>query len=325
VFGSDPSRVDSHEDRDIHLFSLGLMPDISKHFAAARQPGRSARAVTVLIVLLLTAMVSHELALAAQLVRRRTIRTTPFVNRNVSMRDNEGSAYVPRDRSLWLADDNGRAIYEVNHATGALKRVVGRKTFEAARRFGGGPRAGTARTLDFESVAYDRFDDALYVFSGSCCNPSVLPTVFRLRRVGGTLRVRSYQPLPRTVRFDAAAWNAASDRLFVGHGRDLRAYNYDRNTLGRTFRIPDVSGIRGMGFSSDGAHLFVTTSAEQLHRVRWATRRLVAGWTFDLGTFGIHDCRAVEAIAGRLFVADGDDSRSDADPLKYAVHVFSVN
>jgi hypothetical protein len=280
---------------------------------------------SLLLVVLLTTMISHDLALAALLIRERTIRTTPFRNKNVSMRDNEGSAYVPRDRSLWLADDNGRAIYEVNRATGALKRVVGRKAFEAARRFGGGPRAGTNRTLDFESVAYDRENDALYVFSGSCCSPSVLPTVFRLRRVGATLRVRSYQPLPKTVRFDAAAWNAASQRLFVGHGRDLRAYNYVRNTLGQTFRVPGLSGITGMGFSSDGAHLFVTTSSEMLYRVRWATRRLLPGWTFDLGTFAIHDGRAVEAIGGQLYVVDGDDARSDADPLKYAVHVFTVN
>jgi len=284
------------------------------------------RPASLFLVVLLTTMVSHDLALAApRLVRRRTIRTTPFVNRNVSMKDNEGSAYVPRDRSLWLADDNGRAVYEVNRATGGLKRVIGRRAFESARRLGGGARAGTNRTLDFESIAYDRDEDALYVFSGSCCESSVLPTVFRLRRIKGVFRVRSYQPLPSTASFDAAAWNAANGRIYVGHGSDLRTYNYVANTLGGTFGVPNLSGITGMGFSSDGAQLFVTTSSEKLHRVRWATKRLVAGWTFDLGTFGIHDGRAVETIAGRLYVVDGDDSRSDADPLKYAVHVFSVN
>lgn len=276
----------------------------------------------MILILVLAIVAAQDLALAAALVPERTIRTTPFGNKNVSMRDNEGSAYVPRDRSLWLADDNGRAVYEVNRATGGLKRVIGRRAFEAARRFGGGARAGTNRTLDFESIAYNRDDGALYLFSGSCCGSSVLPTVFRLRRVNGVFRVSSYQPLPRTVRFDAASWNAASGRIYVGHGRDVRAYNYAKNTLGRTFRVPGLSGITGMGFSTNGADLFVTTSSEELHRVRWATKRLVPGWTFDLGTFGIHDGRAVEPIAGLLYVTDGDDMRSDA--LRYAVHVFSV-
>jgi hypothetical protein len=276
----------------------------------------------LVLVLVLTTVAAQDLAFAAALVPQRTIRTTPFRNKNVSMRDNEGSAYVPRDRSLWLADDNGRAVYEVNRATGGLKRVIGRNAFESARRLGGGARAGTNRTRDFESIAYNQDDGALYVFSGSCCGSSVLPTVFRLRRINGVFRVSSYQPLPRTVRFDAAAWNAATGWIYVGHGRDVRAYNYVKNTLGRTFRVPGLSGITGMGFSTNGADLFVTTSAEELHRVRWATKRLVAGWTFDLGTFGIHDGRAVEPIAGVLYVTDGDDMRSDA--LRYAVHVFSV-
>ena len=45
----------------------------------------------------------------------RTIRTTPFAGSSVSMRDNEGSAYVPSDDSLWLADDNAKAVYEIEY------------------------------------------------------------------------------------------------------------------------------------------------------------------------------------------------------------------
>jgi hypothetical protein len=50
----------------------------------------------------------------------RRIRTRPFANKNVWMRDSEGSAYVPRNRSIWLSDDNARAVYEVNAITGGL-------------------------------------------------------------------------------------------------------------------------------------------------------------------------------------------------------------
>jgi len=280
--------------------------------------------VGLTLVVMLAVVVAQGLALSApRLQQTRTIRTTPFANRNVSMRDNEGSAYVPRNKSLWLADDNGRAVFEVNPLTGGLKRGIGRQHFESARRPGGGPMAGVDRTRDFESMAYDRAHDTLFVFSSTCCAPSVLPTAFRLKRdARGVFRVDSYQPLPNGTKITAAAWNAANGRLYVGFGSDLRTYDYARNSLGRTFRVPNLTGILGMGFSPDGRYLYVTTGAEQLRRVRWATKRLVAGWTFGLTAFGIHDSRAVEVIDSRFYVVDGDDARSKADPLRYAVHIL---
>jgi hypothetical protein len=291
-----------------------------------RQPQKSRRPLGLVLVVVLTCLASQDLALSAlRLQQTRAIRTTPFVNKNVSMRDNEGSAYVPRNKSLWLADDNGRAVYEVNHRTGALKRVIGRTQFEAARRAGGGPRAGVDRTRDFESVAYDRAHDALYVFSSNCCDPSVLPTAFRLKRnAKGVFQVASYRRLPRTLKVGAAAWNSANGKMFIGQGKNLRTYDYGKNKLGKIFRVPNLAGITGMGFSPDGRFLLVTTAGEQLRRVRWATKRLVAGWTFGLERFGIHDSRAVAAIRGRFYVSDGDDARSNADPLKYAVHVLRL-
>jgi hypothetical protein len=136
--------------------------------------------------------------------------------------------------------------------------------------------------------------------------------------------VESYQPLPRSVNFTAAAWNAANGKLYVGFGSDLRTYNYGTNTVGRVFRVPNLTDIRGMVFSARG-DLFVTNGAEQLRRVNWRTKRLRSGWTFDLTKFGIHDSRAVEVIGGRFFVSDGDDARSKTDPFKYAVYVLSLN
>ena len=85
-----------------------------------------------------------------ELQLERTIRTSPFVGSSISMRDAEGSAFVPRDNSLWLADDNGRAIYEVDPVTGSLKRKIGTNSFESATRFGGGATAGADRVRDFE-------------------------------------------------------------------------------------------------------------------------------------------------------------------------------
>jgi hypothetical protein len=287
--------------------------------------------VRVLLIVLLAIVGSNGRALALpstsspQLQLARTIRTTPFAHTRVSMKDSEGSAYVPRDRSLWLADDNGRRIYEVNPVTGALKRSIGRHRFENARRFGGGPTAGAWRTVDMESMAYDRAQDALYVFSGSCCASTVKPTVFRLKRnARGKLFVESYQPLAGSANYTAAAWNAANGKIYVGHGRELRTYTYTTNTAGHAFSVPNLTAITGMSFTPDGADLVVTTYYEKLRRVRWSTKKLVSRWTFDLTRFGINDARAVEYLGGRFYVSDGDDLRSNTDPRKYMVYVFTI-
>ena len=121
-------------------------------------------------------LISRDPALAAlpvtsspELKLARTIRTSPFVGSSISMKDGEGSAYVPRDNSLWLADDNGRAVYEVNPTTGALKQKISGSSFEAAPKLGGGSQAGTNRDRDIEAMAYDEATDTLYAFSGPCC------------------------------------------------------------------------------------------------------------------------------------------------------------
>jgi PKD repeat protein len=253
----------------------------------------------------------------------RTIRTTPFAGSSVSMRDHEGSTFVPQDNSLWVVDDNANAIYEMDATTGAWKRTIPRADFNSAPRFGGGPTAGTARTDDFESMAYDQVNQRLYLFSGPCCSGSILPTAFRLTRQNGTFQVESHQPLASGANYTASAWNPADGTIYVGVSAQLRTYNYETNTAGSTFQVPGLSGILGMGFSSTGADLFVVTNAEALKRVDWTSKTLVPGWTFDLTPFGVMDSRGVEMIGTQLFVSDGSDSRP-AGPLKYAVFVFDV-
>jgi PKD repeat protein len=290
---------------------------------------RARRVGLVLVSTLLVLLASEGPAFALpdtpdpSLSLNRTIRTTPFVGGSTSMRDHEGSAYVPRDNSLWLVDDNANAVYEVDATTGALKRMIPRADFNAAPRFGGGSAAGTSRTDDFESFAYDQTNDRLYLFSGPCCTGSILPTAFRLTRQSGLLQVESHQPLASGANYTASAWNPADGLVYVGVSSTLRTYRYETNTAGPTFGVPTLSGILGMGFSATGADLFVVTSAEALRRVDWATKTLVPGWSFDLTPFDVRDSRGVELIGDQLFVSDGSDSRPDG-PLKYAIFVFDV-
>ena len=255
----------------------------------------------------------------------RTIRTTPFTGSAVSMKDGEGSAYVGSDDSLWLADDNGRSVYEVNPTTGALKRQISRTVFEATPKFGGGPAAGPNRSADLESMAYDDLTDTLYAFSGNCCSSTVLPTVFRFKRDGsGQFQVESYQALPTSSDFTASSWNPADRKVWVAKGSDLKTYDYATNSIGPVVRVTSLSGILGIRFSDDGADLFAVTNAQGLVRANWATKTIVPGWNFDLRPSGVRDSRAVELIGDRFFVLDGYDGRSSGDPLKHAVFVYSV-
>ncbi|HET9671630.1 MAG TPA: PKD domain-containing protein [Actinomycetota bacterium] len=254
----------------------------------------------------------------------RTIRTTPFAGSSVSMRDNEGSDYVPADDSLWLADDNAKAVYEIDPSSGALKRRIQRTAFNEATQLGGGPAAGTTRTNDFESIAYDAAHDVLYVFSGPCCDSSIQPAVFRLVRDGsGDFQVESYQPLAPTFDFTGAAWNPGDGKLYVGRTQQLRTYDYATNSAGSTFSVAGLAGITGMDFTANGSDLFVTTNGEHLMRVRWSTKSLVDTWSFDMRPFKVLDSRAVSLIDDRFYVSDGA-GRTTSDPLRFAVFVFSV-
>jgi hypothetical protein len=300
---------------------------MSRRFQPTRT--RSARLLFVASVAALVAFAQPAFAAlpvtsSPELRLARTIRTSPFAGSSISIKDGEGSAYVPKDNSLWLADDNGRAVWEINATTGALKQKIDRPAFEAAPKFGGGSAAGPNRPRDLESMAYDEATDTLYAFSGRCCDSSVLPTAFRLIRTGGTFKVESYQPLASGADYTAAGWNKADGKIYVGAGGQIRSYNYVTNTASSSFKVTDLIGILGMTFSADGHDMYVVTNAEKLRRVDWATKKLVAGWTFDLTGFKVKDSRAVELINDQFYVLDGYDGRSSGDPLKHAVFVFDV-
>ena len=172
--------------------------------------------MVALAVTPVTALASATPATAAlpskpTLKLERIVRTSPFAGSSTSVFDVEGLAYVARDNSVWLADDDGDAIHEVNASTGALKRTVGASLFDDVRRLGGTERATAARFGDVESLAYDTVSDSLYIFSGSCCTVAALPTAFRMTRSGSSLRLESWQPLvltrywPRATLADAGA------------------------------------------------------------------------------------------------------------------------
>jgi hypothetical protein len=255
----------------------------------------------------------------------RVVRTSPFSDNRQSVLDSEGSGYVARDRAIWIADDDGDRLFEVDTRTGRLRRTLDEDRLADVRREGGGPRAGLEALGDLEAVAYDRRKDQLYAFSGSCCSPSARPTVFRLVRQKGKLRPDSYQSLPAGTDFTAAAWNPAERRLYVGIDGLIWSYRFERNVIGSPVAVAGLSGLLGMTFTRDGNGLFVTRSPSVLSLLDWPSRTFVPGWTFDLAPWGVLDARAVELVRGRLWVSDGYDLRAPGDPLDHGLFVFEVH
>ena len=255
----------------------------------------------------------------------KTLRTTPFAGSSVAMRDHEGLAHVARDNAVWLVDDDGRSVYEVDATSGELRRRIRGFAFESVPLLGGGPNAGMTRTDDLQAVAYDSSRDALYVFSGLCCAPGLEPTAYRLTRAGGRLELDSYQPLPAGQQVAAAAWNPADGSLYIGADSNLWSYSYASNTVGPVFNVPGLTGIYGMSFTPDGRDLFVARPPSTVTRVDWASRTIVPGWSLDLARFGVQDARSVDVLDDRLWVSDGFDGRAIGDPLRYGVFVFSLD
>jgi hypothetical protein len=255
-----------------------------------------------------------------QLVLDRLIRTSPFVGSSVSVRDNEGSAYVARDDSLWMVDDNSNSAYEIDRATGALRRRISEPSFANAPRLGVGTLATSSRDGDLEAVAYDATADVLYMESGSTGGS---PTMFRLVRDGsGAFQVESWQPL--ASEFTAAGWRLADGRLYVAGASTIRTYDYAANALGTSFSIPGITGIFGLDFDDQSGDLVAVNTSQRLFRASMSTRTIVTGWNLDLTGFGIEDSRAVEVIGNQLFVSDGLDTRSSSDPKNHAIFVLDV-
>ena len=252
----------------------------------------------------------------------RVVRTTPFAGGG-ELDDVEGIAYVERDDAVWLADDNGNALYEVDASSGELLRTVRASDFDGVPSAAGGNAATLPRYDDLESLAYDSVRDRLYVFSGSCCTSSILPTAFVMTRVDGELELESYQALTSGTDFTAAGWNPADRRLYVGAGTQLRTYDYATNTRGTAITLTGLAGILGVDFTDDGKDLFVAHSKTLVSRVSWATRSPMSGWDLDLSRFGVRDARGVEVIDEELWVPDGA-TRPSSDPNDRAVFVFDV-
>ena len=255
------------------------------------------------------------------LTLNRLVRTSPFAGSSTTVRDNEDLAYVPSDDSMWMADDNGDAVYEFSRTTGALKQKVAQSTFSSSRQLGGSAQATAARDEDLEAVAYDRNADILYAFSGST---SSTPTVYRfLRDSSHKFQIDSWQALPSE--WTGAGWRQADGKLYVADATAIRTYDYVSNSFGPSFSVSGLKTIYDVAFDPSTGDMLAVSKANKLFRVDMTTHAFTPGWAgLDLTKFGMLDTRGVEVVGEQVFVSDGYDYRSASDPMNHAVFVFDV-
>lgn len=266
----------------------------------------------------------------------RYYTTAPFKGTSPAIRsfDLEGATYVPKDDALWVSDDNGDRLFEIDATNSTVRRAINREDFTNAAPVGGvGTPAGLSRSDDFESTVYDPVHDVLYQFSGNCCSstpnttqPPYDPAIYRLTRdSGGRFQVESYRPLPEGTDPTGAAWRPGVG-LYFAHGGLITSYDYDTNVLGTAVAVSGSlpGGITGLSYTADGKYALAVTTTQRLVLIDATTNALVPGWNIDLRRFGIIDSRDVTLIDGQVFVVDGYDFRAAGDPMKYAVFVFDI-
>ena len=261
------------------------------------------------------------------LEQARTYITNPFPGTTVKPSDAEGLAYVPTpDNSIWLADDNGHRLFEINATTGALKRTITQSMLAAAVQLGGTATAGTNTASDMEAMAYDPVHDILYAFAGKCCSSGIRAAAFRLMRDGnGVFQVESFQPFTAPLN-DFSGVGEIDGELWGALGKVLYKYNYVTNTFSNNFTVSGVSGsIYGISDSPSGQpDVWFTGSSSTLYRFNWATRTLYPNHTFSMTSRGVRDARAVDVVNDELIICDGYDSYSSSSPDRYAIKVFDV-
>ena len=282
----------------------------------------------------------------------RTITSQPWAGSTGSANkalDLEGSAYVPGDNSMWVSDDNGDRIFEINPSTGALKRKLVGLDFQGIAQLGTAALpiptlSDSTRTDDFESITYD--GTYLYIFSGNCCSPGPIaqppfhPTSFRLQRdSGGVFQVESWQPLPEGQDPTGAGYRPGVG-IYYGHGTKIKTYDYATNTIGTDITVKQADGsplpavsIDGITFT-DNATMFVSTSStadptlDRVMKVNTSDWRAATNWTFNLRNAipsdGPQDPRSVEIIGDTYYVLDGYDGYATTDTNRYRIWVYTL-
>jgi len=225
----------------------------------------------------------------ATLIKRASTDTT--------LKDLEALSYSASDNALWVADDDGKQIYNINLATQQTEEIV--RGFDAL-----------VPHSNIKAVAYDINSDTLYAFARNN------RTIFRLTKDNnGKFIIKDFKHLDSPV----VAATFINGELYVSCYGQIRTYDYESNTLSshKLFSLPYT--IEDMAYADD--ILWAVTENNHLHKIEFSSMHLLD--SYDLASYGLKDARGVEVIADKLYIGEGADQIGNG--LEHAIYILNTS
>jgi hypothetical protein len=180
-----------------------------------------------------------KLSLELKLVR--TIDTKPFSGGSVGVKDSESLAYCPQDDTFWIADDDGKAVYQFARSDGRFSMKV--TAADLVTAFPGAGRCINEMstpcfyTHELEAVACDPASGDIYIVNtvnDPKRNPPVdKQAIFKIRKDGTSVVYESWHPLPPGIKSKFNAIIVIDGTVYSGGGKTLVEYDFQRKAFAR--------------------------------------------------------------------------------------------
>ncbi len=255
------------------------------------------------------------------------------------IKDAESLLYVSVDNSLWIVDDNSYRVYEMDFTTHEIKTIITREQLLAMSGLTGG--VDTAQKLnDIESIVYDSQNDTLYILVGSAASH---PAIFRLTR-GNDNKFRlgdddSTTLDYRLLDYEHQVAQYIDNDFVVADEYQLFAYDFETDT-----KVDLMFGLQwsdgkpyGMAYDENEGALWLVTSRNNLIKVDWATKQILARYAMADNTSaytynGVYDTRGLEIIDNELYILEGMNNIATTtiatapygSALKSSIHIYEI-
>jgi len=245
--------------------------------------------------------------------------------------DLEAIQYIAPNNEFAIVDDDKYQLYGIDPATSQVTWIMHDSDFGAytqANPNGYEPLNLTCQKdpvsgnyvgfCDPEAVTYDLLNDDLYLFTGN--HPGEL-TTFKLHRSAADQN------------FSITDWRRTNDQrtaAIINNGTfyvatvdpvtnegNVTEYDWGTDTVS-TVVFTAAYEIEDLAFSGD--ILWVLTKTKMLYKFDFTAKAIVD--SYDMAAYDIDDPRGVGVINNKLYIADGDDHRTD--DLLHAIHIFEL-
>ncbi len=240
--------------------------------------------------------------------------------------DLEAIRYIESDNAFAIVDDVDHLMYTLSLETQEVTRIY--HDYEFATYTQQNPNGyeplnttcqynATLGTMvgfcDPESITYDVLSDTMYIFTGN--HPGEL-TAFKLERTAPdqNFTISDWQRIDE----EHSASIMIDGQLYVTGALSIKKATWDSEILYGETVFTTGHEIQDMAY--DNGNLWILTSPAMLYKIDFATKIIQS--SYDMYAYDIKDPRGVEIVDGKLYIGDGDDSRTD--DLLHAIHIFEL-